>query len=206
MVNKAVGTGNRPDSTNIDRKKRTPLEIYQNLNIVKPLMPGEISHICQETGNHWRKIFNVYAKLIFELSPHEFSTWQKLRDELLLQKHSEHCLLFSAPNLTTNLTTNLTANLTANSASIPYQTSDANTAQAPYFTSTNPRKKLHIVLGKGYAEHLNLCSDSIWLSHDFAINHKLGLIICPYFDYRQLSNIKITQLAGLIQQHAPPLV
>lgn len=202
MVNKAVGLGNSSASIIFYIKNRPPLDIYQNLNIVKPLMPGEISHICQETGNHWRKIFNVYAKLIFELSPHEFSTWQKLRDELLLQKHSEHCLLFSAPNLTTNLT----ANLTANSASIPHQTSDANTAQAPYFTSTNPRIKLHIVLGKGYAEHLNLCSDSIWLSHDFAINHKLGLIICPYFDYRQLSNIKITQLAGLIQQHAPPLV
>ena len=176
MVNKAVGLGNSSASIIFYIKNRPPLDIYQNLNIVKPLMPGEISHICQETGNHWRKIFNVYAKLIFELSPHEFSTWQKLRDELLLQKHSEHCLLFSEPNLLTN------------------------------FTSTNSRKKLHIVLGKGYAEHLNLCSDSIWLSHDFAINHKLGLIICPYFDYRQLSNIKITQLAGLIQQHAPPLV
>jgi hypothetical protein len=36
------------------------------------------------------------------------------------------------------------------------------------------------------------------LDNDFAINRSLKIIVCPYFDYRQLSNIKIERLAELI--------
>lgn len=191
MLNLQAGLGN--DNANIIFyiRNRPPLETYQNLNSVKPLSPGEISHICQETGNHWRKIFNVYAKLLFELSANKFSSWQQLRDEQLLQVQSQHCLLFSAPSFTTNTT--------------PCQpeTSNLQTAHVADFTMAKPKKKLHIVLGKGYAQELNLCNQSTWLSDDFAINPELGLIICPYFDYRQLSNVKIIQLAGLIKQLLP---
>jgi arsenate reductase-like glutaredoxin family protein len=192
MLNLPVGLGN--DNANIIFyiRNRPPLKTYQNLNSIKPLIPGEISHICQETGNHWRKIFNVYAKLLFELSADKFSSWQQLRDEQLLQAHSQHCLLFSAPNLTTNYTTDITY----------YQTTNSN-SQATYIADLKkekPNTKLHIVLGKGYAQELSLANESTWLSDDFAINAEFGLIICPYFDYRQLSNIKIIQLAGLIKQ------
>ncbi|MEH6595890.1 MAG: hypothetical protein V7736_10135 [Colwellia polaris] len=192
MLNPAVGLGN--DNTNIIFyiRNRPPLKTYQNLNSVKPLIPGEVSHICQETGNHWRKIFNVYAKLLFELSADRFSSWQQLRDEQLLQAHSQHCLLFSAPNLISSFTTD----------KVSCQPTSFN-SQATYisdFAKEKSNTKLHIVLGKGYAQELSLANESTWLSDDFAINAKLGLIICPYFDYRQLSNVKIIQLAGLIKQ------
>ena len=61
MLNLPVGLGN--DNANIIFyiRNRPPLKTYQNLNSVKPLIPGEVSHICQETGNHWRKVFNIYA-------------------------------------------------------------------------------------------------------------------------------------------------
>lgn len=62
-------------------------------------MADEIADIADETSTHWRKIFNVYAKLLFELSPEKFTCWQDLRDSLLLQAESNHCLLFSAPDL-----------------------------------------------------------------------------------------------------------
>nr|WP_259364507.1 MULTISPECIES: hypothetical protein [unclassified Colwellia] len=122
------------------------------------------------------KIFNVYAKLLFEISPEQFTSWQKLRDSALLQAESDHCLLFSAPDF-----------------------SEAD-CSGVNLLSAKPSQKLHIILGKGYAEQLGFCNSCIWLSHDFAINIDLGVIICPYFDYRQLSNKKITQLSGLIQQ------
>ena len=170
MNNNAAGLGNKDANLIFYIRNRPPLPRYENLTSIKPIEMDEITHIGQETGNHWRKIFNVYAKLLFELAPTKFSNWQQLRDNSLLQANSEHCLLFSPPD----------------------------------FTSLEASKKLHIILGKGYAEQLNLCDDSTWLSNDFAINEKLRVIICPYFDYRQLSNIKIPQLAGLIHQLKRP--
>ena len=156
-------------------RNRPPLSTYQELSYVMPLQNGDIARICLETGNHWRKIFNVYAKILFELAPANFTTWQHLRDNTLLQKDSCHCLLFSAFKL-------------------------------PETDSTGDKKisKLHIILGKGYAEELGLSDKCTWLSQDFAINEALGIIICPYFDYRQLSNQKITQLVGLIKQLSKP--
>ncbi|ARD43432.1 hypothetical protein [Colwellia sp. PAMC 21821] len=184
MVNEVVGLGNNNAKIIFYIRNRPPLDVYQNLTCVKALVPNEIAHICQETGNHWRKIFNVYAKLLFELTPKQFTSWQKLRDEFLLQKHSDNCLLFSAPNLPV----------------IRDNALKTTVSKTPNSAEFQPNKKLHVILGKGYAEQLGICNDCTWLSHDFAINIELGLIICPYFDYRQLSNIKITQLTGLIRQ------
>ncbi|MGB1263233.1 MAG: DUF6942 family protein [Cognaticolwellia sp.] len=166
MQNSMLGLGDNNAELIFYIKNRPPLPIYQHLTTIKPLERGEIAHICHETGNHWRKIFNVYAKLIFELTPQVFTSWQQLRDKQLLQANSTQCLLFSPPN----------------------------------FATLKSGKKLHIILGKGYAEQLGLSNDCTWLCPDFAINEKLAVIICPYFDYRQLSNRKITQLVGLIQQ------
>ena len=58
-------------------------------------------------------------------------------------------------------------------------------------------KIVRIVAGKTYAAELELPSLT-WLDNYFAINHEHRVIVSPYFDYRQLSNMKITQLAGLI--------
>lgn len=170
-----VGLGDEKATIKYYIRNRPPLPIYQELSYVMPLKNAEIAHICLETGNHWRKIFNVYAKLLFELAPANFSTWQHLRDNSLLQKDSRHCLLFSAFKL------------------------PETKVKAP-----EQNHKLHIILGKGYADELGLSEKCTWLSQDFAINERLGVIICPYFDYRQLSNQKITQLVGLIRQLSKP--
>ena len=62
---------------------------------------------------------------------------------------------------------------------------------------------MHIICGKGYAKALinsgKLIVDLVWLDDEFAIDSENKLIVCPYFDYRQLSNIKIERLAGLLQ-------
>ena len=171
MITKAIGLGNPNAKLVFYIRNRPPLTFYQSLTSVRPLVAGDIAHIGRETGNHWRKIFNVYAKLLFELAPNNFPTWQYLRDNALLQTQSDHCILFSAPKLSSVISAEVPAN-----------------------------KKLHIILGKGYAEQLGFNNDCTWLSHDFAIIPKFGVIICPYFDYRQLSNKKISQLTGLIQK------
>lgn len=146
---------------------------YQSLEEVMPLIEGEIMVINQACGNGWRKVFNVYAKLLYALDKKHFDysdkapTWQDYRDRYLLQGQSKTALLFSTPQL------------------IP------------------SKYRVHIICGKGHAKALinsgKLVDNLVWLDDDFAIDRENKLIVCPYFDYRQLSNIKIERLAGLLQ-------
>jgi hypothetical protein len=59
---------------------------------------------------------------------------------------------------------------------------------------------VHIIMGKTYAKSLTLPHLLTWLDHEFAINIHNKLVVCPYFDYRQLSNIKLMRLVKLIKQ------
>ena len=137
---------------------------------VQALSSGDIHVIGQACGNGWRKVFNLYAKLVFALKdtrlpvapPHK--TWQQYREQTLLQAGSNTGLMFSAPSL------------------LP----EPNSA------------KLHIVMGRGYAKSLSLPVGLTWLDHEFAVAPAQGLIVCPYFDYRQLSNIKLIRLVQLL--------
>ena len=148
---------------------------YQHLTNISALSTGEIKAINTACGNGWRKVFNVYAKLLYALDKQLFNystlenTWQQYRDNHLLQQHSKTALLFSPPQLTGN----------------------------------RKNKVLHIICGKTYAKHLlasnQLNSNFVWLDDEFAIDKTHNLIVCPYFDYRQLSNIKIEKLAGLLK-------
>lgn len=150
---------------------------YQSLCNVSSLVQGEIDSINQSCGNGWRKIFNVYAKLLYSLDNEYYCfsksapSWQQYRDHFLLQAKSKNALLFSPPNLITEDNLN--------------------------------RKIIHIISGKGHAKALLNSGEVIaslnWLDDEFAIDMKRRLIVCPYFDYRQLSNIKIERLAELLK-------
>lgn len=165
MINTEAGLGVNNARLRVYIENRPPLEQYQSIRIVKPLQYNDIATIAMQTGNHWRKIFNVYAKLIFELNPREYQTWQMLRDSDLLQAHSDECLLFT-----------------------------------PFIKPISSIKCVHIIMGRTYAKKLFMDSQCLWLSKDFAINEAMNIIICPYFDYRQLSNVKVKELASLIER------
>lgn len=134
---------------------------------IYPLRDGEIYQIGQACGNGWRKVFNVYAKLVFGLHeqaiwPVTQSSWQAYRDKCLLQSDSGTALVFASPD---------------------FSQSDA----------------LHILMGRTYANALEIPFALHWLTPEFAINTQHRTIVCPYFDYRQLSNIKIDFLVELIR-------
>lgn len=79
-----------------------PIDDYSSFAGVRALAPGEINYIVKRCSNHWRKLFNVYAKCLFEMgwgeqASHKADTWQEYRDLHLLQQHSNEALLFSAP-------------------------------------------------------------------------------------------------------------
>lgn len=170
----SIGFGINKATIRIYIENRPPLIQYQNLSLVSPLKVDEINQIGQLTGNHWRKIFNVFAKLLFEYNTHDYNTWQVLRDKYLLQDHSKECLLFS----------------TISFGDIELKNKE----------SDSDKNIVTLVMGKTYAKKLGIDEHCYWLSESFAVNTDKNLIICPYFDYRQLSNIKITQLVQLMKQ------
>ena len=168
---------------------RPPMAPYDQLAEPLPLQAGEVYSIAQHTGNHWRKIFNVYAKLMHAFleqapqiktndtrlnallstwEPH--ATWQSYRDAVLLQQGSCVQLRFSAP--------------------VAKECLDG--------------RSINIIMGKGYAEQLGFpCAppNTVADTHgEFAFYKQDNVLVCPYFDYRQLSNAKIDILVGLMWQ------
>lgn len=170
------GIGDSEFSFAVYIENQPPMDEYQQLNEVIALKTGEISRIGQVCGNGWRKVFNVYAKLLYALDSSYFnfssfaSSWQQYRDQYLLQSNSQTALLFSSPEL----------------------------------ISSSDNNVIHIICGRIYAKKLlnegQLAAQFLWLNEEFAIDIKQKIIICPYFDYRQLSNIKIDYLASLLRQ------
>ncbi|GGF77493.1 DUF6942 family protein [Alteromonas lipolytica] len=156
-----VYIGNRPDTV-----------IEHVRPGVSPLLPQDIYRIGQACGNGWRKVFNVYAKLVFALPESlglrgDNTSWQAFRDNRLLQAGSGTALWFGVPG---------------------------------EFTPD----VLHIVTGKTYANSLTFASSFHWETPEFALDLKRNLVVCPYFDYRQLSNSKILFLIELLNQlHLP---
>lgn len=171
--NSEVGLGAEEFSLAVYLANTPPMSEYQQLDKLQPVITGELHAIGQACGNGWRKVFNVYAKLLYALDSNSFGfsqqaeTWQAYRDSKLLQASSHTALLFSPPVFA----------------------ADSNV--------------IHIICGRTYAKQLitdGLVVDLVWLDEEFAIDKARRLIVCPYFDYRQLSNIKITRLAAMLHE------
>lgn len=80
--------GNRPNYPSINE--------LQSLRLAKG---AEVEHIIAQTGNHWRKVFSICAKIGFSLWPEEAARWQDYRDQILFRRGGQLALLFSAPPL-----------------------------------------------------------------------------------------------------------
>jgi hypothetical protein len=168
----ASGFGDIAASVRVYIANRPPMAEYAELKTVQSLHSGEIEAINRACGNGWRKVFNVYAKLLFTPGVKQFSfaqqagSWQQYREQHLLQAGSNTALLFSAPDL------------------------------------TPAANAVHIIAGRTHAKALldaGLPAQFSWLDHEFAVDNHLRVLVCPYFDYRQLNNEKLTRLAGLIK-------
>lgn len=159
---------------------RPALAGFDAMDGLSGLQKGDIEKIVKGTGNHWRKVFNVYAKFMFALAVRVestkiagFSSWQQYRDALLLQQADETALLFypHEQHKREHLMSSLTKIETGN---------------------------LRIIMGKSFSSELFDSSSIHWFDNDFAFDSRADLWVCPYFDYRQLSNLKIERFIGLI--------
>lgn len=68
-----MGLGDPQASFRVYVAKRPPMQEYADLTAVQPLCRGEIDSINQSCGNGWRKLFNVYSKLLFALDARQFA-------------------------------------------------------------------------------------------------------------------------------------
>ena len=171
---------------------------YQDITTMQSMVQGEISAVGQACGNGWRKVFNVYAKVLYGLDSKRFAftqrapTWQQYRDNYLLQNGSHTALLFNSPIV--------------NGKGCDRRSDHNQEEERNVLKSAKPTC-IHIICGKTYAKAL-LATNTLpiqltWLDHEFAIDHYHNVIVCPYFDYRQLSNDKIERLSELISTLFP---
>ncbi|MEN0037980.1 MAG: hypothetical protein AAGC78_12980 [Cellvibrio sp.] len=102
MHSKLIGFGSPKSSINFYIANRPPIDDYPIMKEHRGLTMGEQEHIVKHTSNHWRKVFNVYAKLLFDWYQLQGRTdlpasWQAYRNLDLFQQHSYEALLFSSP-------------------------------------------------------------------------------------------------------------
>ncbi len=147
-----------------------PMPAYQHLSRITPLQAGDIAQIYRECGNGWRKIFNVYAKLLFALPAVPFAfqgnatSWQQFRDTRLLQAQGQCALCFDAPQL-----------------------------NGGGFHLIAGRMLAKQLIAQGLQAQLH------WLNTEFAVDPTHRLLVTPFFDYRQLNNEKIVITAKLLE-------
>ncbi|WP_394170065.1 DUF6942 family protein [Saccharospirillum alexandrii] len=151
-----VCTPHRPPGIQSDRSKG-----------VLPLVRNQLEQLTQAGGNHWRKIFNLYAKLLHGLTPLE-PDWQTCREQRLLQTDSACALVFEQKWI------------------------------------PEPGQ-LCIVMGQTYGRSLGwMANDQVLpAEHPFVQHPEQAVIVTPYFDYRQLSNARLTSLVQLIAGEHP---
>lgn len=197
-----AGLGANPARVNVYIGNRPNYQDLPVIDHLQALNQGDIEQINRVCGNGWRKVFNVYAKLMFawrsrdtnlnaQLPGAKCENWQAYRDRFLLQGASQTALLFTPPHMNRLL-----------------PRSDIGQSLIAGENGPDQGKAIHssyhIIMGRTYAKSILSDADNVkglnltWLDAEFAIDHKHRTVVCPYFDYRQLSNLKIIRLVELL--------
>lgn len=170
------GLGDSAATLQVLVEKAPPMQEFQQAAGVMPLLPGQVGQIGAHCGNGWRKLFNVYSKLLYALptalqpSLAGYSSWQQYRDHQLLQAGSCTALLFGA-------------------------------ATALAVCAKPPGQQLRLIAGRQHARQIISAGAPLqltWLDSEFALDVAQRLVVCPYLDYRQLSDEKIRRLAHVL--------
>lgn len=165
-----IGIGDKHSRLQVYIKNRPDFADLLQLQTVRPVEAQELKNIGDKCGNGWRKVFNVYAKFLFALKAEMHAG---IADYASWQEWRDQILLRENSN----------SLLLFSKPSV----------------SRMDRDKVHLVMGKGWANECDFAQGVYWLNSDFALLDKHNLIVCPYFDYRQLSNQKIVYLCELLQ-------
>ena len=97
MSEQLIGLGEQAFSVAVYVAKAPPMPYFATLHSVEPVINEQINTINQHCGNGWRKVFNVYAKVLFALPSEHYSfakqaaSWQAGLNE----RSQQGCLLNS---------------------------------------------------------------------------------------------------------------
>jgi hypothetical protein len=98
--NELVGVGSSSPRIVLHIANRPPVDGFTAINgeedINRPLQVSEAASIIQQTGNHWRKVFSILAKISFALFDTGCKTWQEYRDTKLLTEQGFEYICFSS--------------------------------------------------------------------------------------------------------------
>lgn len=177
--NKIVGFGVIKQSPRLvlHIANRPPLDDFQH-DISRQLKLGEAASIIQQTGNHWRKVFSILAKMSFALFDTQCKTWQEYRDTKLLTEQGFEFIAFSSLTLTTEQLTESIINL-----------------------GSEPISYVSLVCGLSYAQSqldfLPLISHQKFEKLKWSETQKC--LVTPYFDWRQLNNDMLDVVISIIK-------
>lgn len=136
----------------------------------RALNQGEIKAIGDIGGNGWGKVFNVYAKWLMAF---DASSPYRPENAANWQAFRDSALLQSGSHTALHVGHWSVEQLAASGG-------------------------IHVIAGRTHANKLGLSEQCIWLDNEFARHPTMPVVICPYFDHRQLSNIKINVLTKLV--------
>ncbi|NRB39175.1 MAG: hypothetical protein HRU20_12015 [Pseudomonadales bacterium] len=167
------GMGNISPAANITLRlylpHRPPMQEFESLNGIKLLQHGDINTIIAATGNHWRKIFVIFSKIAAALDSRQLD-WKTYQQNHLLQGSGSELLVFC---------------------------DDQGELASQLINEVNTQT-IHLFSGKACAEAAGCMPYCEALESGFYRSHQGNVFITPYFDYRQLSNVKIDYLLSLL--------
>lgn len=167
---KIDGFGSQSPKIILHIANRPPLDVYAG-DINRPLQLNEAADIIAQTGNHWRKVFSILAKISFALFDTQCTSWQQYRDTKLLTQDGFEFVSFS-----------------------PVQASQA-------WKTEGQLSSVSILCGFQYAEtqlQLNtLVSHQQFAKLQWS--EPLQCLVTPYFDWRQLNNVMLEVVISIIK-------
>ncbi|MEX1215631.1 hypothetical protein [Saccharospirillum sp.] len=89
----ATGFGDPSPLLVVCAPHRPPSVELEYSKSISPLSGDDLHQLIQAGGNHWRKIFNLYAKLLHGLLPLE-PDWKSCREQRLLRSGAACALVF----------------------------------------------------------------------------------------------------------------
>ncbi|GHB73268.1 hypothetical protein GCM10008107_23410 [Psychrosphaera saromensis] len=173
--NNLIGIGSDSPTVILHIANRPPVDGFAAINgeedINRPLQVSEAASIIQQTGNHWRKVFSILAKISFALFDTGCKTWQEYRDTKLLTEQGFEYICFS---------------------SLVDTRSQLDLAK---------HKTVSIVCGFSYAQSqldvLPLISHQKFDKLKWSEPHQC--LVTPYFDWRQLNNEMLDVVINILK-------
>ncbi len=169
------GFGSQTPKVILHIANRPPLDVYAG-DVNRPLQLNEAADIIAQTGNHWRKVFSILAKISFALFDTQCSSWQQYRDTKLLTQDGFEFVSFSSVQ-----------------ASQTWQTERQ-------FSS------ISMVCGFQYAETQLPLNGLVGHQQFAKLlwSEPLQCLVTPYFDWRQLNNAMLEVVISIIKNKQCP--